>query len=756
LKELATFARGQKQAGVSVINLVQVQKTEACPGNWYNGLQICDHINGSFPAADGTLEEWQKLMEELRPMRFMWWANLNYWSVQGQVWAQALADKKSDVGKWFSWGVTSADQCWGSNPEGAQGSWGSDGKWAGFQSALASWGTDTYADYLVDALANSWMGNLGLDGFTNDCITCYEKGTANCESGMLQTPGGSAMAAWAKIVTRIRELQPQVAMSGEWYNSWDDVIKTNSDIANPAGWEWPSTDFHEQMQNAVFRGDAADLETKASTSGADAATVLCYLNPAYDGKQPGGCPSMYFRDTTETLRDVNQFRMWVALEAASGVMPQHDFDQQKWWNVEADPFDDTASPLWAFTKYRPLNRLALRTKLETSGLRGSLAYLKHDSMGPYGDAAILLFNPGSAGHVTTDLSLLPSSLFGVVPYDLLGKEEFLSQTGVLPLSKSWTVEMGAGEMKFFSGFTLGVYAPRKGKKSECESDDQYKKTASAATLQACFLECHNDRQCENIFVEYVDVEWLQAPPSIKCMLLGAIANPASACHEGTGTLIKKLPGARTCAWQWPGEVLPPARGAPPVQPGPSSPSCIPPPTPPPTPAPPSQSPTISPTSTYFAYQGKNCYDSRGGITIDLDGVSGLSVAMCEARCTADESCSCVTHIAESGQCWKRAVCVPSLFSTDAKYDVYVKDQAYSLARGKNCYGDRGGTDIDDGVAGLSVKDCEARCDADQRCSCVTYEPARSQCWKRAQCDPSGFVDDDSYDVYVKAAPPSFR
>merc|ERR1719199_1698579 len=126
-------------------------------------------------------------------MRFMWWANLNYWSVQGQVWAQALADNNSDVGKWFSWGATSADQCWGSNPEGAQGSWGSDGKWEGWQSALASWGSDSYADYLVDALANSWARNLGVDGFTNDCITCYEKGTRSCESGMLQTPGGSAM-----------------------------------------------------------------------------------------------------------------------------------------------------------------------------------------------------------------------------------------------------------------------------------------------------------------------------------------------------------------------------------------------------------------------------------------------------------------------------------------------------------------------------------------------------------------------------------
>ena len=46
------------------------------------------------------------------------------------------------------------------------------------------------------------------------------------------------------------------------------------------------------MQKAVFDGDASNLEDMASTSGADAATVLCYLNPAFDGTQPGSCPTM--------------------------------------------------------------------------------------------------------------------------------------------------------------------------------------------------------------------------------------------------------------------------------------------------------------------------------------------------------------------------------------------------------------------------------------------------------------------------------
>ena len=54
---LEAFAKDAKQAGVSALMLVQIQKTESCPGSWYNGLQLCDHINGENPAADGTLEQ---------------------------------------------------------------------------------------------------------------------------------------------------------------------------------------------------------------------------------------------------------------------------------------------------------------------------------------------------------------------------------------------------------------------------------------------------------------------------------------------------------------------------------------------------------------------------------------------------------------------------------------------------------------------------------------------------------------------------
>ena len=115
---LLAFARDAKKAGVSALMLVDIQKTEQCPGPWYNGLQLCDHINGSYPAAGGSLAEWQAMVAEIRPMRLMWWTNPTYWSVQGPVWAQAVADKASDVGRWFSWGderCTGIPPCSGAN-----------------------------------------------------------------------------------------------------------------------------------------------------------------------------------------------------------------------------------------------------------------------------------------------------------------------------------------------------------------------------------------------------------------------------------------------------------------------------------------------------------------------------------------------------------------------------------------------------------------------------------------------------------------
>ena len=552
--------------------LVQIQKTEACPGNWYNGLQLCDHINGSYPAADGTLERWQKMVEDLKPMRLMWWTNPTYWSVQGQVWSQAVADKSSDVGRWFSWGPEDCDglpPCASSKGgrnvvvDGvgcAQGSWGSEGMDKGALSALASFGSSSYADYMVDAMANSWTRNLGIDGYTEDCSAIYP-----C---MLQTGGRGGLKAWADIVRRVRKLQPQVVMSGEWYGSWSQVIEAEAQMGGQ-GFE----SYHDTMQAAVLNGDASDLEGVASKSGADAATVLCYLHAAFDGRQPGACPTMYFRDQTKTLHDPKQHLLWVALEAGSGIVSQHDFDPSAdggagaWWNVTNDPIDASVaeSPLRAFGTHRALNRLALRTKLDITqassvmaraaaaphdgGRRappkeagGALAYLKHDALGPMGDACLMLFNPGAAQTITVDLSSLPAAWLdgSVVPHDLLDADGAAGP----PLAPSWSVEMSAGQVKALGGFTLASFAPRAGKKGTCTAPGAGStRRATGSTLQACFLECLGDAQCDNVLVDYVDIVWMETPPPVNCTLLGPL-DPVTDCKAGTGTLVKKLTAGR--------------------------------------------------------------------------------------------------------------------------------------------------------------------------------------------------------------------
>ena len=110
------------------------------------------------------------MLREIRPMRLMWWTNVAYWSTQGQVWAAATENIQSDVGRWFSWGPESCDgvpPCSGDNvvvPHVgcAQGSWGSESAGRGIKSALASFGSATYADYLSDDLAAHFLASPDL------------------------------------------------------------------------------------------------------------------------------------------------------------------------------------------------------------------------------------------------------------------------------------------------------------------------------------------------------------------------------------------------------------------------------------------------------------------------------------------------------------------------------------------------------------------------------------------------------------------
>ena len=76
-----------------------------------------------------------------------------------------------------------------------------------------------------------------------------------------------------------------------------------------------------------------------------------------------------------------------------------------------------------------------------------------------------------------------------------------------------------------------------------------------------------------------------------------------------------------------------------------------------------------------------------------------------------------------------------------KYKAYV---------GKNSYNGHGGRDLDDGhlIKGDS-RACMARCDADTRCDCVVWEPARRACYKRSHCQPSRFQSSRIYTTYVR-------
>jgi len=709
---LKSAAEAAKKAGVSVLMLVGAHKIDACPGGWYGGLQLCDDINGDYPIRDASLREWQQFVQDIKPMKLMWWANFDYWSVQGPVWKKAQ-NSGSEENSWFSWGATRADECWGSNPNGAQGSWGSDGGWSGWQSALASWGKQTYVDYLVDALANSWVKNLEVEGFTVDCICCYDRGDYNCNNGMMNVPDGSAQTAFGKIVQQVQAKMPNAVFSGEDYFSWEDVIRSKSNIAGQ-GWN----DFHTDLQGKVYNADLSGAEGTLANSGADAITLLCYLHPSYDGVQPGGCPTYYFRDKTTTMTSVNQFRMWAALEAGSGILSQHDAEESKgiWWGVQMDPAtrDDGESPLSAFMEHRALNRLGLRTQIPVTSGRGAYAMLKHDSMGPDGDAAILIFNPAGAQSVTLDLSMLPSNIIdgsvkpknllppqpsggggvcfkelsGGIPKDegndvgsstggalgdckascssnaacnsftfgtaygsnqcfLKDKEltpntpttnnpgyqswyitkcqsgdyaftagycrggapwpsgdvwncvgtmsesacakqcdsnsecgaydrptsdgdaecclfksgssgngeagrqcmvKYVSSTEVeenIPaLKSSYTIQMGAVDMKFLAGFKLGSFAPRQGKKNACQPRDGFMDKKYNMNLQSCFLECLKNSKCQNVFIDYVDIGYYGAPPQITCTLLGEISDPSTDCYPGQGTLVKKLENGR--------------------------------------------------------------------------------------------------------------------------------------------------------------------------------------------------------------------
>ena len=72
----------------------------------------------------------------------------------------------------------------------------------------------------------------------------------------------------------------------------------------------------------------------------------------------------------------------------------------------------------------------------------------HAAMGPTGESAIIIFNPGQAQTITIDLSQ-PASLLGrgVWLHDLF--ELFGGGNATAALNKEWAIPMKASEMKAF-------------------------------------------------------------------------------------------------------------------------------------------------------------------------------------------------------------------------------------------------------------------------------------------------------------------
>merc|ERR1712216_68287 len=122
---------------------------------------------------------------------------------------------------------------------------------------------------------------------------------------------------------------------------------------------------------------------------------------------------------------------------------------------------------------------------------------------------------------------------------------------------------------------------------------------------------------------------------------------------------------------------------------------------------------------------------RGGGAVDIDtdrtAPEDLTVADCQARCDDDAECECVVFEPRRGKCWRRGACEPQSFSRDTRgeVDTYVKMSVQDTvpALGYVVYTNRiGSTDADlDRIPGLTVAECQARCDADAQCQCVSID-----------------------------------
>jgi asparagine synthetase B (glutamine-hydrolysing) len=76
---------------------------------------------------------------------------------------------------------------------------------------------------------------------------------------------------------------------------------------------------------------------------------------------------------------------------------------------------------------------------------------------------------------------------------------------------------------------------------------------------------------------------------------------------------------------------------------------------------------------------------------------------------------------------------------------------YTKHPNSNCYSRHGGhTEIDrPGVSPYTAAACKARCDADEKCGCVTHRSKDQTCWMRGLCTISKCVGTTDFDTYVQ-------
>lgn len=160
---------------------------------------------------------------------------------------------------------------------------------------------------------------------------------------------------------------------------------------------------------------------------------------------------------------------------------------------------------------------------------------------------------------------------------------------------------------------------------------------------------------------------------------------------------------------------------------------------------------------YEPFPNQNCY-AGSGIEIDTEATApeGLNVKACEQRCDADETCDCVSFRYSDGKCWKRSACWPESLDTDSSYGTYIKSSGYVTYHERSSSHTHGGIEIDTNdtaPVGFAKLDCEARCEADNDCGCVTFRPEDGKCWMRSACEPILFNTDGAFETYVKKGGP---